>query len=105
METLVNFFILRPVFTFFGLQIAWYLYLLNIVVQAYTSLSNIYQLLEQKHVSWGAWSPNLIPFLLGIAAQLVIARLIIEVAAIIISNAAHSGRRNGDKPTLSADRG
>jgi uncharacterized membrane protein YfcA len=90
MNVLINFFTLRPAFTFFGLQLVWYLYLLNTVVQAYTSLSNISRLLEQRHVNWDVWSPNLIPFVLGILAQLAIARLVIEVAAIIISNAAGS---------------
>jgi hypothetical protein len=93
MEILINFFTLRPAFTFFGLQIVWYLYLLNTIVQAYTSVSNIFQLLEQRHIKWEVWSPNSIPLLLGIVAQLAIARLLMEVAAIIISNSAHSRDR------------
>lgn len=96
MEVLINFFTLRPTFTFLGLQIVWYLYLLNAIIQAYYSLSNIFQLLEQRHIQWQVWSPNLIPLFFGIVAQLAIVRLLIEVAAIIISNSAQS-RLRGDK--------
>ncbi len=32
MEVLINFFALRPTFTFFGLKLVWYIYLLNMLV-------------------------------------------------------------------------
>jgi len=86
METLINFFTLRPTFTHFGLKIAWYLYLLNTAVQTYTSLSSIFQVLAQRGIHVDLWSPNFLPLLLGLVAQLVLVRLVIEVAAIVISS-------------------
>lgn len=85
MDALTNFFTLRPTFTFSGLKFVWYLYLLHIIVQAYVSLSNISHLLAQKGGSLAAFWPSLIPLFLGWIAQLVVVRLLIEVAAIIIS--------------------
>ena len=85
METLINFFTLRPTFTHFGLKVVWYLYLLNAVVQTYGSISSISQVLAQRGIHVELWSPNFIPLLLGVIAQLAIVRLLLEVAAIIIS--------------------
>ena len=93
METLVNFFALRPTFTFAGLKFVWYLYLLHIVVQAYASISGIAQLLAQKGGSLAMSWPNLLPLIITWAAQLVIVRLLIEVAAIIISQSQAPGRQ------------
>jgi len=87
MDTLINFFTLRPTFTFVGLKVVWYLYLLNTIVQTYTALSGISRVLAQRGISIEAWLPNSIPLLLGLIAQLAIVRLLLEVAAIIISNA------------------
>jgi hypothetical protein len=91
METLINFFALRPTFTFFGLQVVWYLYLANTIVQTYVSVSGISRLLAQKGISMEVWLPNSIPLLLGIIAQLALVRLLLEVAAIIISNRSPRG--------------
>ena len=85
METIINFFTLRPTFTVLGLKIVWYLYLLNVVVQAYVTISSASQLLAQRGMHLDLWSPNSIPLLLGLIAQLAIVRLLLEVAAIIIS--------------------
>ena len=85
MEGLINFFALRPTFTFFGLKIVWYIYLLNTFVQAYIVVSGIFRALAQRGISWETWSPNLIPLILGIVAQLAIVRLLLEVAAIVLS--------------------
>ena len=85
MDVVSNFFTLRPTFTFFGLKVVWYLYLLNTLVQAYTNLSGISRILEQRGISFEAWLPNAIPFSLGIIAQLLLVRLLLEVAAIIMS--------------------
>jgi len=85
METIINFFTLRPTFTHFGLKVVWYLYLLNTVVQTYTNVSSVFQVLAQRGVHIDLWSPNFIPLLLGLVAQLVLVRLMIEVAAIVIS--------------------
>jgi hypothetical protein len=86
MEALINFFTLRPTFTFVGLKIVWYIYLLNVVVQTYVSISGISQILAQRGVHLDVLSPNFIPLLLGLIAQLAIVRLLLEVAAIVISN-------------------
>ena len=86
MDALINFFTLRPTFTFFGLKIVWYLYLVNVVVQAYLSISGITQALAQRGISLEMWSPNFIPYLLGVIAQLAIVRLLLEVAALVIAN-------------------
>ena len=84
MTALIDFFTLRPVFTFAGLKIIWYVYLLHTIIQLYISLSEVTQLLAQRNISWLAWSPNAIPLLLGVVAQVLLVRLLIEVAATIL---------------------
>jgi hypothetical protein len=86
MEFLSNFFALRPTFTVMGLKVVWYIYLLNTFVQVYIAVSSVSRVLAEKGISIEAWLPNSIPLILGIIAQLAIARLLLEVAAIIISN-------------------
>jgi hypothetical protein len=98
MEVLVNFFALRPVFTFWGLRLVWYLYLLNTVVQAYVAIAGIFRVLAQRGISWEVWSPNFLPLILGIVAQLVIVRLLLEVAAIIIAGSQTARRELRDGP-------
>ena len=85
MEALINFFALRPTFTLYGIRIVWYLYLTNTIVQTYVSVTGISQLLAQKGISMEVWLPNSIPLILGLVAQLALVRLVLEVAAIIIS--------------------
>ena len=93
METLINFFTLRPTFTVFGLKVAWYLYLTNVVVQSYVSILGISRVLAQRGIHLQLFSPSFIPVLIGLIAQLVLVRLLLEVAAIIISNS-HTPSRN-----------
>jgi len=90
MDAIINFFTLRPTFTIFGLKIVWYLYLLNVLVQTYVSISGIIQIMAQRGVQLDLWSPNFLPLLLGLVAQMAIVRLLIEVAAIIISGSKNS---------------
>jgi hypothetical protein len=90
MEALINFFALRPAFTVMGLKAVWYLYLANTIVQTYVAVAGISRVLAQRGIGLEVWLPNSIPLILGIVAQLVIVRLLIEVAAIIISNAGGS---------------
>jgi hypothetical protein len=85
METLINFFTLRPTFTHLGLKVVWYIYLTNIVVQNYVALSNVSQALAQRGVQINWWS-SLAPSILGVIAQIALVRLLIEVAAIVISS-------------------
>jgi hypothetical protein len=87
MNTLVEFFALRPVFTHFGLKIVWYMYLFNAFVQAYVAVNGIIKALAQRGINWEAWSPNFLPLIFGIVVQLALVRLLIEVAAVILSNA------------------
>lgn len=87
MEVLINFFALRPTFTFMGLKVVWYIYLLNTVVQTYVAVSGISRVLAQRGISLEVWLPNSLPLILGIIAQLAIVRLLLEVAAIVIANA------------------
>jgi len=96
METLINFFALRPTFTFFGLKVVWYIYLANVVVQAYVGIYSILSLLAQRGISWETWSPNLIPLVLNIVAQLVLVRLLLEIAAIILSTSRSRPLGQGD---------
>jgi hypothetical protein len=84
MNALSDFFALRPVFTFFGLQIVWYIYLLHMALQLYVSVAEVAHLLAQRGINWFAWSPNFLPVLLGLVAQIVLVRLILEVAATIL---------------------
>jgi hypothetical protein len=86
MEALINFFALRPTFTFLGLKVVWYIYLLNTLVQTYIAVSTVFRELAQRGISWEAWSPNFIPLILGIVVQLALVRLLLEVAAFIISS-------------------
>jgi hypothetical protein len=87
MDDLINFFTLRPVYTHYGIQLVWYLYLLNAFIQAYSLVNGVIRLLTLKGISWEAWSPNFFPLLLGIIVQLVLVRLLLEVAAVILSSA------------------
>jgi hypothetical protein len=92
MDVLINFFALRPMFTLFGLKIVWYVYLANVSVQTYVTVTGIFQALSQRGISWEAWSPNILPLVLGIVAQLAIVRLLLEVAATILLTRTPSNR-------------
>ncbi len=84
MNFLIEFFALRPVFTFVGLKIVWYLYLLHTFIQLYTSFAEVSQLLAQRSISWLSWSPNSVPLILGIVVQIALVRVLLEVAATIL---------------------
>jgi hypothetical protein len=84
MNALADFFTLRPIFTFFGIRAIWYVYLLHMVIQIYVSYAEAFQLLAQRHISWLTWLPNSIPLMLEYAVQIVIVRLLFEVAATIL---------------------
>jgi hypothetical protein len=86
MEVLINFFSLRPTFTVLGLKAVWYIYLFNTFVQTYTAISGVSRVLAQRGISMEVWLPNSLPLILGLVAQLALVRLLLEVAAIIISN-------------------
>ena len=66
MDALINFFVLRPVFTLSGLKIVWYIYLLHMFVQLYAELSEVSQLLAQRGINWLTWLPNSAPLILGL---------------------------------------
>lgn len=85
METIINFFTLRPAFTILGLKVAWYVYLLNIVVQLYVVIAGLSQAAAQRGLHLDLWSPASIPLVLGAVAQLILVRVLLEVAAVIIA--------------------
>ncbi|MGP0083055.1 MAG: hypothetical protein ACLP0B_05420 [Steroidobacteraceae bacterium] len=84
MDGLINFFALRPLFTFSGLKVVWYLYLFHILIQLYVLFSEISAVLAQKGISWVTWVPNSLPIILGTVAQIAIVRVLLEVAASIL---------------------
>ncbi len=86
MDVLINFFSLRPTFSILGLKVVWYIYLFNTFVQTYTAISGISRVLAQRGISMEVWLPNSLPLIVGLVAQLALVRLLLEVAAIIISN-------------------
>lgn len=65
-------------------KIVWYIYLLHMFVQLYIELSEVSQLLAQRNISLLAWSPNALPLVLTLVAQIAIVRLLLEVAATIL---------------------
>jgi len=86
MTTLINFFALRPTFTFFGLKVVWYLYLLSAIVQVAVAALGILQALAQRGMIWQVGLPSFIPLVIGAIAQIAIIRLLLEVAAIAVSS-------------------
>jgi len=90
MNDLINFFALRPVFTHYGMKIVWYIYLVNAFVQTYIAVNGVFRILAQRGISWETWSPNFIPLILGIIVQLALVRLLLEVAAVVLSSARRS---------------
>jgi len=86
MTTVINFFALRPTFTFFGLKVVWYLYLLSAIVQVVVAALGISQALAQRGMIWQAGLPSFIPLVVGAIAQIAIIRLLLEVAAIAVSS-------------------
>jgi hypothetical protein len=60
---------------------------LNAFIRVYIAFSSIFQALSQRGISWEAWSPNFVPLVLDIVVQLGLVRLLLEVAAIILSDA------------------
>ena len=93
MRTLIDFFALRPTFTFFGMKIVWYLYLLSTIVQVVIAVLGISQALAQRGIGLGAGLPNLLPLVLSAIAQIAVVRLLLEVAAIVVSTS-RTGQRN-----------
>lgn len=84
METLFNFFALRPVFTFVGLRLVWYLYLTHVIFQLYVSLDTVAHILAQRGISWEAWAPNSIPLVIDLLAQVGLVKILLEVAATVL---------------------
>lgn len=84
MSAVIDFFALRPVFTFVGLKIVWYLYLLHMVLQLYISIAELTKIMSQRGIGLLTWLPNTLPSFLGVAAEIAIVRLLIEVAATIL---------------------
>jgi hypothetical protein len=86
MQTLINFFALRPTFTFQALRAVWSIYLLHAILQAFISAFGIVQHATQRGISWEVWSPGFFTLALGLTAQVALVRVLLEVAAIVISS-------------------
>jgi hypothetical protein len=84
MDGLLSFFELRPFFTFFSLRIVWYIYLFHVLVQLYVSISEVSQVLAQRGISLWSWAPNSLPLFVAIIAQLLLVRVLLEVAAMVL---------------------
>jgi hypothetical protein len=84
MSALTDFFTLRPTFTFFGIRVIWCVYLFHMAIQIYASYAEAFQLLAQRNISWLTWLPNSFPLLLGYVVQIVLVRLLFEVAATVL---------------------
>jgi hypothetical protein len=76
-NVIVDFFAVRPIFTLFGLRLVWILFLVHEAITVAGVLSN------PGYFAWGAWYA-LLTFLLQIFTNVVLVRLLIEVAAAIV---------------------
>jgi hypothetical protein len=94
MEALLNFFALRPVFTFVGLRLVWYVYLTHVIIQLYVSLSTVATILAQRGISFEAWAPNSLPLVIDLIAQVGLVRLLLEVAATVLLASNRNDRSN-----------
>lgn len=76
MNTLIDSFAVRPVFTLYGLRVLWGAYILDRAVPFVTILSN-------PHLSTASITPLLV-LLLQACLEIAIFRLLIEVAAAVL---------------------
>ena len=76
-NVIADFFAVRPIFTLFGLRLVWIAFLVHQAVTVASVLSN------PGYFDWGAWYA-LLTFLLHIGTNVVLVRLLIEVAAAIL---------------------
>ena len=76
MEVVLNFFALRPVFTLFGLRVLWGAYLIDAALPFVAVLSN-------PNLSTATIVP-LLALLLKACLNIIIFRLLIEVAASVL---------------------
>jgi hypothetical protein len=77
MNTLTDFFTLRPVFTLMGLRLLWIAFLAQQAVTVAGTLHN------PGYFAWGAWYA-LLTFLLHIFVNIALVRLLIEVAITVL---------------------
>jgi hypothetical protein len=83
-QKLLDFFSLRPIFTFGTLKFVWYLYLTHVVIQLYIALNTVSHVLSQRGITWEAWAPNSIPLAIDLIAQVGLVRILLEVAARVL---------------------
>jgi hypothetical protein len=76
MNTLIDFFAVRPVFTLYGLRVLWGAYIFDRAVPFVTILSN-------PHLSMASITPLLV-LLLQACLEIAIFRLLIEVSAAVL---------------------
>jgi hypothetical protein len=76
METVLNFFAVRPVFTLYGLRVLWGFYLIDQALPFVAVLTN-------QNLSTASITPLIVLFLRA-CLNIVIFRLLIEVAAAVL---------------------
>lgn len=76
MDTVVNFFAVRPVFTLYGLRVLWGLYLIDQLLPFVTIFNN-------PNLSTAAVAPIVVLFLRA-CLNIVIFRLLLEVAGAVL---------------------
>ena len=81
MNTLVDFFALRPVFTRYGLRIIWFAFLLNLAIQIFSLAVGTYAMYGRLNI--GQWL-EFIPLLFSPLVQIALVRVLLEVAATIL---------------------
>jgi len=84
MNAVTDFFTLRPIFTFFNIRAIWYVYLVHMAFQIYASYAEAFQVLAQRNINWLTWLPSSFPLLLEYFVQILIVRLLFEVAATVL---------------------
>ena len=77
MDTLINFFAVRPVFTLYGLRVLWGAYLLNQAIPFMALFTN-------PHFEVVRSIPALLALLIQAGLNIAIVRLLIEVAGSIL---------------------
>ena len=81
MKTLVDFFVLRPAFTLYGLRIIWFLFLLSLALQYLALGVGTYAAHGPRMFEF--WL-EFMPSVLSNAVYIALVRLLLEVAAIIL---------------------
>jgi hypothetical protein len=88
MNTLIDFFVMRPVFTLLGLRLLWFAFLVHQVATTATVLAS------REYFDWEGWY-SLFTLLLYLVTNLVLIRLVIEVAAAVLLRVSPTKAKRG----------